>query len=112
MEWEADLDDEIPPPVRFERRRERRDTAAVRVALTILDGPGAGTTQELTSRDSSYSGVSFTTDQPLSLGQHCQLFLENPDRTIARFVAQVIRSCTTSDGRYHVALRFRRQIAA
>jgi hypothetical protein len=112
MDWEADLDDEIPPPIRFERRRERRETAAIKVTMTILNGPGAGRTQELTSRDSSFSGVSFTTDQPLSLGQSCQLFLQNPDRTVARFMAQVIRSRTTVDGCYDVALRFRRQIAA
>jgi hypothetical protein len=56
--------------------------------------------------------VSFTTDQPLSIGQSCQLFLQNPDLTIARFVAQVIRSRTNSEGTYEVAMMFKRQLAA
>lgn len=112
MDWEADLDDEIPPPIRFERRRERRNAAAIKVTMTVLNGPGAGQTRELVTRDSSYSGVSFTTDQPLSVGQSCQLFLQNPDLTIARFVAQVIRSRTNSEGNYEVAMRFKRQLAA
>lgn len=113
MELHIDQDDEfIPPPIKFDRRREQRSTTAVWVTMTILNGPGAGSTHQLVSRDSSFSGVSFTVDQPLSLGQRCTLFLQNPDQTIARFVAQVIRSRTTADGRCEVALRFQRQIAA
>jgi hypothetical protein len=112
MEWEADLDDEIPPPMRFERRRERRDTAAIKVTMTVLNGPGAGQTRELVTRDTSFGGVSFTTDQPLSIGQSCELFLQNPDLTIARFVAQVIRSRTNGEGHHEVAMMFKRQLAA
>lgn len=112
MEWEADLDDEIPPPMRFERRRERRNAASIKVTMTVLNGPGAGQTKELVTRDTSFGGVSFTTDQPLSIGQSCQLFLQNPDLTIARFVAQVIRSRTNGEGNYEVAMMFKRQLAA
>ena len=113
MDLQIDQDDEfIPQPIKFDRRREQRNTASIWVTMTILNGPGAGTTHQLVSRDSSFGGVSFTVDQPLSLGQSCQLYLQNPDQTIARFVAQVIRSRTTADGRCHVALRFQRQIAA
>jgi hypothetical protein len=113
MDLQIDQDDEfIPQPIKFDRRRELRNTTAVWVTMTILNGPGAGSTHQLVSRDSSFTGVSFTIDQPLTLGQSCTLYLQNPDQTIARFVAQVIRSRATGQGQYEVALRFQRQIAA
>jgi hypothetical protein len=99
-------------PLKFDRRREARATTEMKVTMTVLDGPGAGTTCELRTRDSSFTGVSFSTELPLSLGQNCQLLLEGGDRTFCRFVAMVIRSHMNSEGRYEVAMRFRRQIAA
>ncbi len=113
MDLQIDQDDEfIPQPIKFDRRREKRNTASVWVTMTILNGPGAGSAHQLVSRDTSFGGVSLTVDQPLSLGQSCRIYLQNPDQTIARFVAQVIRSRTNTQGRYDVALRFQRQIAA
>ena len=95
-----------------ERRGEQRQAAKIKIALSLLDGPSAGQVMHLLSNDRSYSGVSFTTPQPLAIGQNCRVTLETSDQVFARFMARVVRQRVMDDGSAEVAVQFRRQIAA
>lgn len=104
-----------PPVMKLaeeERRREARDTRPDHVSLTVLEGPAAGRSFELTARDQSFSGVSFGMTEPLYLGQHCRITVHHADETCARFIAKVVRCLPLENGVFEVAVQFKRQIAA
>lgn len=99
------------PPIQLsksERRREVREASQLKVTLTTA----SGATRHITTKDRSFSGISFITDEPLPLGEDCLIMLENVDQTYARFMARVVRSLNAVEGKFEIALQFRRQIAA
>lgn len=91
-----------------ERRREVRETAQLKVTLTTA----GGATRNLVTKDRSFGGISFVTEEPLSLGEDCLIVMENADQTFARFISRVVRSQNIGDRQFEIALQFRRQIAA
>lgn len=91
-----------------DRRREVRQSTQLKVTLNT---PG-GQARDVVTKDRSFSGISFITSEPLSLGHDCHVELENADQTFARFVAKVIRCRRMADNEYEIAVQFRRQIAA
>ncbi len=96
------------PSAEPNRRREVRNTTQLKVTLTT---PG-GACRDVLTKDSSFSGISFVTNEAMSLGHECHIVLENADHTFMRFVAKVIRSRRMDGGEYEIAVQFRRQIAA
>ena len=91
-----------------DRRSETRLSAQLKVTLST---PG-GQPRELVTKDKSFSGISFISDESLAIGQDCHIVLENADHTFARFLARVVRTHSTDEGQYEIAVQFRRQIAA
>src|SRR3954447_20746199 len=87
-----------------ERRSETRDTTPLKVTLHTT-----GATRELVTKDRSFSGISFVANESMSLGQDCQIVLENADRTFARFMARVVRSVSIDEKSFEIAVQFRRQ---
>lgn len=86
-----------------DRRHHTRGPIQSKARLTILDGPTAGITHDVLTRDQSMSGVSFLLRDELVVGQQCRVELETPART---YNAEVIRSRPISGNRYEMALQF------
>jgi PilZ domain-containing protein len=80
-----------------------------RAVVTVIDGPNAGHTHEILTRDLSFSGVSFLLREPLSVGETCKLEVNHSGR-ITRHLCEVVRSRPVSNGRYEMAVQFRKTI--
>jgi hypothetical protein len=81
--------------------------------LFVLDGPGAGASHEIMTRDQSLSGVSFLLRDPLAVGQNCRIEMPSSGGNggpVARHVAEVIRSRPLSNGRHEMAIQFRKTL--
>lgn len=89
-----------------ERRREHRRPAIVKAVLTILDGPTAGNTHEVLTRDLSHNGVSFLLKDGLAVGSTLKVVMQNGKTT--SYVAEVIRSRPLSNGKHEMAVAFRK----
>ena len=70
---------------------------------TVIIGEGPSSTHDITIRDMSLSGVSFLLRQQLSVGQFCKLQIGN-----LLHVCEVVRSRMLSNGRYEMAVMFRK----
>lgn len=89
-----------------ERRREHRRPTITKAVVTILDGPTAGATHEVLTRDLSDSGLSFLLRDGLSVGQMCKITIQNGQAR--SWLAEVVRTRPLSTGKSEMAVVFRK----
>lgn len=101
----------VPPAPELQRRGDRRRPLSGRATLTLLDplGSSLGSAEVLT-RDISSLGLSFVFKEPLTIGQTCRLDLPPQLGPAQSFVCQVVRARPVSNGRYEMAVQFRKKL--
>ncbi len=90
-----------------ERRKDHRRPVQTPARLTVLDGPLAGSTHDVQTRDLSLSGISFLLRQSLAVGQNCRVDMANGHGALSR-IGEVVRSRPLSNGKYEMGVQFRK----
>ena len=96
----------VPTVVEAERRGENRRAVQTRATLTLLDGEGAGASQDILTRDLALSGISFFLNHPLTVGQNCRVELTLPGGNQTH-ACEVVRVRAVSAGRFEMAVQVR-----
>jgi len=87
-----------------DRRNSLRGPAQSRARLTIMDGPGAGATHNVLTREQPLVGVSFMLHAELTVGQQCELAFDGRPQKVQ---GEVVRCRPISGGRYEAAVQIR-----
>jgi len=104
-----------PPPrgvalTERDRRRDNRRPMHSRAVIHVPDALGGHQSHEILTRDLSFSGVSFLLREPLSVGQMCRIEIVGHNNRMTRHECEVVRSRPLSNGRYEMAVQFRKAI--
>jgi c-di-GMP-binding flagellar brake protein YcgR len=89
-----------------DRRGENRRAVQSKGTITVLDGPLAGTTHEVLTRDLSLSGISFLLRDPLAVGQNVKIDLQSPGDLVS-YYCEVVRVREVTNGRHEIGVQFR-----
>ena len=92
-----------------DRRLDHRRILRSQATLHVLDGPGAGASHLIVTRDQSLSAVSFLLRDPLFVGQNCRIDFPSPAGIVSH-LAEVIRSRPLSNGRHEMAIQFSKSL--
>jgi hypothetical protein len=93
-----------------DRRNSLRGPVQTKARLTVVDGSGAGASHDIMTREQSLSGVSFLLRESLQVGQECRIEFEANGHPARKYMAEIVRSRPISNGRYEMALQFRKQL--
>ena len=96
-------------PTDRDRRRDMRKPMQSKAVVTVIDGPSAGHTHEILTRDLSFSGVSFLLREELAVGHTCSIAVSNGYR-IETHLAEVVRTRPLSNGKFEMAVQFRKAV--
>lgn len=96
-------------PIPFhERRKDARRIVQNKSVLHVLDGPHAGTSFEVQTRDLSMGGSSFLLREALAVGQICRIEVTSPSGKVSSRICEIVRSRPLSNGKYEMAVQYRK----
>lgn len=93
----------------IDHRHDHRSPVQGKAVLTVLDSAGEHRKHDIVTRDASLAGISFLLRESLSVGQKCRIQIQSPG-TPATHLCEVVRSRLLSNGRYEMAVQFRKAL--